>query len=113
MYSRIQAQLFCSEIAIIYSQLIIIIRFCFSLYPNQAAISNVEVILRNAVKASTHSHPKPPFNVDSFSKSHNATPHSREWTATGYAPLRMPVDTDQMETANNNYTQQQIKYTKY
>ena len=71
-----------------------------SLSPNQAAMSNVKVILRNAVQASTRSHPKPPFNVPSFSKSNNATPHSREWTATGYAPLRMPVDTDQMETAS-------------
>jgi hypothetical protein len=72
-----------------------------SLSPNQAAMSNVKVILRNAVKASTRSQPKPPFNVPSFSKSHNATHLSREWTATGYAPLRMPVDTDQMETASS------------
>ena len=30
-----------------------------------------------------------------------------------YAPLRMPEDPHTMVTANNNYTQQQIKYTKY
>jgi hypothetical protein len=63
-------------------------------------MSNVKAILRNAIQAPTRSHPKPPFNVDSFIKSHNATPHRMEWTATGYAPLRMLEDTDQMETAN-------------
>ena len=80
-----------------------------SLSPNQAAMSNVKVILRNAVQAPTRSQAKPPFNVDSFIKSHNATPHSREWTATGYAPLRMLEDTDQMETAN--YTTRSNKST--
>ena len=91
--------------------LFILIMFCFNLTESNITLhiffDTSEIIFLNwrdektNHKKRTRSQPKPPFNVDPFSKSHNATPHRMEWkTATGYAPLRMPVDTDQMETAS-------------